>query len=47
MKLELLEVSGVGCLAVFAAFIWPPACLLVVGVACIVVAWSASRGGES
>ena len=47
MKIELLEVCGVGCLAIFAAFVWPPACLLVVGVACIVAAWVASPGAES
>lgn len=44
---DLLEVFGVACLAVFASFVWPPACLLVVGVACIVAAWVASSGGES
>jgi uncharacterized membrane protein len=50
VKLELLEVFGVACLAVFAAFVWLPACLLVVGVACIFVAWLArlsSVGDES
>lgn len=44
VKLELLEIAGVACLAAFAAFVWLPACLLVVGVACIFVAWAASRG---
>jgi hypothetical protein len=49
MKPEFLEVFGVACLAAFAAFVWLPACLLVVGVACIFVAWAASSspGGES
>lgn len=42
VKLELLEVFGVACLAAFAAFIWLPACLLVVGVAAIYMAWAAS-----
>lgn len=42
MKLELLAVFGVACLAAFASFVWWPACLLVVGVACIAIAWVAS-----
>jgi uncharacterized membrane protein len=41
--LDLLELFGVACLAVFASFIWLPACLLVVGVAAIFVAWTASK----
>ena len=45
MKVELLEVSGVVCLAAFAAFVWLPACLLVVGLACLLAAWTA--GGDS
>ena len=44
MKTELLEVSGVVCLAAFASFVWLPACLLVVGLACLVAAWA---GGDS
>lgn len=47
MRVELLEIAGVICLAAFAAFIWPPACLLVVGLAFIVAAWVASPSGES
>lgn len=49
MKVELLEIFGVACLAAFAAFVWLPACLLVVGVACIFVAWTATSSprGES
>ena len=40
MKLsDLLDVLGVSCLAVFAFAVWPPACLLVVGVAALVAAW--------
>jgi uncharacterized membrane protein len=42
VKLELLAVFGVACLAVFAAFVWLPACLLVLGVACIAIAWLVS-----
>ncbi len=34
-----LELFGVACLAVFAFCLWPPACLLVVGVAAILVSW--------
>lgn len=44
---ELLEIAGVICLAAFAAFVWLPASLLVVGVACLVAAYSATPGGES
>lgn len=47
MKPELLEILGVACLATFAGFVWLPACLLVVGVACIVAAWAATPGGDS
>lgn len=47
MKPELLEVAGVVCLAAFAAFVWPPACLLVLGIACIMAAWAWPPGGES
>jgi hypothetical protein len=47
MRAELLEVVGVGCLAVFAAFVWLPACLLVVGLACFAAAYVAAPGGES
>jgi hypothetical protein len=35
----LLELAGIGLLAAFAWFIWPPACLLVLGVAAVVLAW--------
>jgi hypothetical protein len=45
--IELLEVAGVGCLAVFAAFVWPPAALLVVGAALLVIAYTNAPGGES
>lgn len=47
MKVELLEVAGVVCLAVFAAFIWLPACLLVVGVAVLAAVWVNAPGGSS
>lgn len=45
--IELLEVVGVGCLAAFAAFVWPPAALLVVGAALLVIAYTNAPGGES
>lgn len=38
----LLELAGIACLAVFALLAWPPAALLVVGVALILI----SRGME-
>lgn len=47
MRVELLEVAGVLLLAGFAAFVWLPACLLVVGVACILVAARWAAGEES
>ena len=36
---ELLEIAGVVFLAAFAAFVWLPAALLVVGVACLAAAY--------
>lgn len=39
MLTTLLELLGIAALAVFAAFIWLPAFLLVVGVAALVLAW--------
>ena len=38
--LDLLGVAGV---AAFAFFVWPPACLLVLGVAALLMSWRASR----
>lgn len=37
-----LELFGVFCLAAFAFFLWPPACLLVVGVAALWVSWQST-----
>jgi hypothetical protein len=45
--IELLEIAGVVCLATFAFFVWPPAALLVVGLACLAVAYTAAPRGES
>lgn len=41
----VLDIFGVGCLAVFAWFVWPPAVLLVLAVAAFLASWVASRGG--
>ena len=35
-----MELAGIGCLIAFAWFIWPPAALLVLGVALIVIGMS-------
>lgn len=38
-----LDLLGVMCLALFAFSVWPPACLLVIGVAALLISWLASR----
>ena len=38
-----LDLLGVSCLALFAFAIWPPACLLVVGVAALFISWKAAK----
>lgn len=38
----LLDLLGVSCLAAFAAFLWPPAALLVVGAALLLASWRRS-----
>jgi hypothetical protein len=38
-----VEIVGVACLAAFAFFVWPPACLLVVGAAILLGSWRASQ----
>lgn len=35
----VLELLGIVCLAVFAWFVWPPAVLLVAGLACVVIGY--------
>jgi 1,4-dihydroxy-2-naphthoate octaprenyltransferase len=40
-----LELLGIACLSVFAWFVWPPAALLVVGLASIVIGY-VQDGGE-
>lgn len=39
----VLDLLGVALLAAFAFFLWPPACLLVLGVAALLMSWRASR----
>ena len=36
-----LDLLGVMCLALFAFSVWPPACLLVIGVAALLISWVA------
>lgn len=39
----VLDILGVLAVAAFAFFVWPPACLLVLGVAALLMSWRASR----
>lgn len=39
----VLDLLGVACIAAFAFFLWPPACLLVLGAAALLMSWRASR----
>ncbi len=39
----VLDILGVACVAAFAFFVWPPACLLVIGTAALLMSWRASR----
>lgn len=41
-----LDILGVACLAAFAWFAWPPAALLVLGVAALLVSWRRAGGGR-
>ena len=38
-----LDILGACCLALFAFAVWPPAALLVIGVAALLISWGASR----
>lgn len=38
-KTDFLDLLGVACLALFAYAVWPPACVLVVGVAALAMSW--------
>jgi hypothetical protein len=42
MRSTVLDLVGVSCLSLFAFAIWPPAALLPIGVAAIVMAWVSS-----
>jgi hypothetical protein len=41
-RTTLLDLLGIGCLALFAFAIWPPACLLALGVAALLMSWRES-----
>ena len=43
MLTTFLDLLGIACLAAFAFFVWPPACLIVIGVAALAMSWKASR----
>ncbi|MEY3734092.1 MAG: hypothetical protein RL347_1451 [Actinomycetota bacterium] len=38
----VLDVVGIFCLAAFAWFVWPPACLIVFGAALLLISWQRS-----
>lgn len=38
-KTTALDLLGVACVALFAFAVWPPACLLVMGVAALYMSW--------
>lgn len=40
---DILDILGVVCLACFAAVVWPPAVLLVFGVALLAHSWARER----
>jgi hypothetical protein len=42
-----LDLFGVGCLALFAWFVWPPVVLVVLAVAAFAASWVAQRGDGS
>jgi hypothetical protein len=39
---DVLDLLGVACVALFAFAVWPPAALLVVGVAALLISWRRS-----
>ncbi len=43
MTTTVLDLLGIACLSVFAAVVWWPATLLVLGVAALLASWRASR----
>lgn len=46
MLTTVLDLAGVALLAAFSWFIWPPAPLLVVGVALLLVSWRLAGGKQ-
>ena len=40
---DALDIVGLTALATFAGLVWPPLCLLVIGVAALAASWRASR----
>lgn len=40
---DMLDIVGVAMIATFAGLVWPPLCLLVIGVAALLVSWKAAR----
>lgn len=47
MLLVILDILGLFCLAAFAFVVWPPAALLVVGVALLAMSYRAQRGDRA
>lgn len=43
---DYLDILGVFLLALFAFAVWPPACLLVMGVAALLISWSTTRRSQ-
>lgn len=43
MNSTILDVLGVFLLALFAFQVWPPLCLLVMGVAALLISWQLTR----
>jgi hypothetical protein len=46
MMSTALDLLGMALLAAFAYFLWPPAALLVLGVACLLISWRRSSTSE-
>lgn len=40
---DYLDICGVALVTLFAFSIWPPLCLLVVGLACLTASWKAHQ----
>lgn len=46
MVTTLLDLLGAAALGAFAWFVWPPAVLLVVGVAILVTSWRTAKAAQ-